>query len=80
MDDRTRQDLKRFADRWRVAGPELEDQRMDELSRLSDEQARLRTLDLFRLWRPDGNDDFGAELAEQQRVFRLWRKREQDLR
>lgn len=80
MDEDTRRDLKLFADRWRVAGPALEDQRLQELWRLSDEQARRMTLDLFRFWRPDRHDDFGAGLVEQQRVFRLRREREQGQR
>ena len=75
MDDSTKQDLKRFVDRWRVAGPALEAHRLQELSRLNDEQARCATLDLFNLWRPAAYDEFGAELVEQQRVFRLWQKR-----
>ncbi len=78
MDDSKRQDLRRFVDQWRLAGPALEDQRLDEVSALSDEQARRITLDLFALWRPAGHDPSGAELVEQQRVFRLWHARMQD--
>lgn len=72
--------MRRFVDRWRVAGPALEDQRLDELSRLTDDEARRMTLDLFRLWRLSDHDDFGAELVEQQRVFGLLRQREERTR
>jgi hypothetical protein len=78
MDDTTRRDLRRFVDRWRQAGPALEAQRLDELSQLSDEQARRVTLDLFGLWRKTEHDDFGAGLVEQQRLFRLWQERHQE--
>jgi hypothetical protein len=62
---------RELIERWRAAGPELEAQRWAELSRLTDEDARRATVDLFALWRPSAVDDFGAELVEQQRVFRL---------
>ena len=77
MDDITKKDIGEFVGRWRRASAPLEDQRMEELSRLSDEQARRMTVDLFGLWRPTEYDDFGAELVEQQRVFRLSRDRRQ---
>ncbi len=80
MDETTRQDMRRFVDRWRVAGPALEGQRLDELLCLTDDEARRMTLDLFRLWRPSDYDDFGAELVEQQRVLGLWRQREERTR
>ena len=74
MDDPTRQGLRQFVDKWRLAGPALANLRLEELAHLTDEQARSATLDLFRLWRPTAQDDFGAELVEQQRVFGLWRE------
>jgi len=76
MDDATRRVMGRFVDTWRLAGPALADQRIEELARLTDEQARRATLDLFRRWRPPDHDNFGAELVEQQRVFGLWRLRQ----
>ncbi len=75
MDDTTRQDMRRFVNRWRDAGEALRDQRHQELSRLKDEQARCQTRDLFAMWCPSGTDDFGAELVAQQQVFRLLRGR-----
>jgi hypothetical protein len=77
MDETVRQDMKRFVDRWRAAGAALEDQRRDELSCLSDEQALRMTQELLALWRPSEHDDCGAELLAQQRVFRRLRERGQ---
>jgi len=73
MTDTYRMTGRELIGRWKVAGPALEAQRWAELSRLSDEDARRATLDLFALWRPSAIDEFGAELVEQQRVFRLQR-------
>jgi hypothetical protein len=70
MDESVREDMRRFIDRWRIAGPALQEQRMDELLSLSDERALRMTHELFSLWRPQEHDDYGAELVEQQRVFR----------
>jgi hypothetical protein len=75
MDEQTKRELREYVERWRLAAPALEDQRLSELGRLDDETARLMTLDLFTLWRPSGHDEFGAELVEQQRVFQLWQRR-----
>jgi len=75
MDDERARDLRRFIDTWRLAGPALEADRLGELSRLRDDEARARMLDLFALWRPGGHDDDGAELVAQQRVFSLARAR-----
>lgn len=58
-----------FIGRWKAAGPALDAQRLDELSRLTDDDARRITLDLFALWRPSVIDEFGEELVRQQRVF-----------
>ena len=73
MTDTYRMTGRELIARWKVAGPALEAQRWAELSRLTDEDARRATLDLFALWRPSASDEFGAELVEQQRVFRLQR-------
>ncbi len=73
MTDTFRMTGRELIGRWKVAGPALEAQRWSELSRLTDEDARRATLDLFALWRPSAIDEFGAELVEQQRVFRLQR-------
>ena len=73
MTDTYRMTGRELIGRWKVAGPALEAQRWAELSRLTDEDARRATLDLFALWRPSAIDEFGAELVEQQRVFRLQR-------
>lgn len=73
MTDTFRMTGRELIGRWKVAGPALEAQRWAELSRLTDEDARRATLDLFALWRPSAVDDCGAELVEQQRVFRLQR-------
>jgi hypothetical protein len=75
MDEIARDDVKQLVERWRLAAPALEAQRLDELAALTDEQAKQMTSDLFSLWRPAATDDFGAELVEHQRVFRLWRER-----
>jgi hypothetical protein len=75
MDDQTKRELTEYVDRWRLAAPALDEQRLSELGRLDDETARLMTLDLLTMWRPSGRDDFGAELVEQQRVFQLWQRR-----
>jgi hypothetical protein len=71
MTDTNRETGLQLIERWRAAGPVLEEQRWLELSRLTDEEARRATLDLFALWCPSPVDEFGAELVEQQRVFRL---------
>ena len=73
MTDTYRASGRELIERWKAAGPALEAQRWAELFRLTDEDARRATLDLFALWRPSALDDFGAELVEQQRVFRLQR-------
>jgi len=73
MTDTYRMTGRELIGRWKVAGPALDAQRRSELSTLSDEDARRATLDLFALWRPSAIDEFGAELVEQQRVFRLQR-------
>ncbi len=69
-------DAKEFVERWRHAGPALEEQRCRELQELDDEAARRMTLDLFDLWRPSEFDDLGAGLVEQQKVFAKLRQRE----
>jgi hypothetical protein len=74
MDEQTKRELRRYLERWRLAAPALEDQHISELMRLDDETARVMTLDLLSLWRPSDQDDFGAELVEQQRVFRSWHR------
>ena len=76
MDEQTKRELTGYIDRWRLAAPALEAQRLSELGRLDDETARLMTLDLFSMWRPSERDDFGADLVEQQRVFQLWQQRQ----
>ena len=76
MDDQTKRELTEYVDRWRLAAPALDEQRLSELGCLDDETARLMTLDLFSMWRPSECDEFGAELVEQQRVFQLWRQRQ----
>jgi len=76
MDEQTKRELKQYVERWRLAAPALEDQHISELGRLDDETARVMTLDLLSLWRPMEHDDFGAELVEQQRVFRLRHRRQ----
>jgi hypothetical protein len=73
MTDTYRESGRELIDRWKTAGPAVDAQRWAELSRLTDEDARRATVDLFALWRPPARDDFGAELVEQQRVFRLRR-------
>jgi hypothetical protein len=70
MTDPYRMTGRELIERWKAAGPALEAQRWAELSRLTDEDARRATLDLFAFWRPSAVDEFGAELVEQQRVFR----------
>jgi hypothetical protein len=80
MNDITKEDLRRFVEGRRRAGPALENQRPEELSHLGDEQAGRMTLDVFGLWRPTDDDDFGVELVEQQRGFRLWRERQRGRR
>jgi len=70
MDEQTKRELRQYVERWHLAAPALEDQHLSELVRLDDETARVMTLDLLSLWRPTEHDDFGAELMEQQRVFR----------
>ena len=69
-------DAKEFVERWRHAGPALEEQRCRELQELDDEAARRMTLDLFDLWRPSEFDDLGGGLVEQQKVFAKLRQRE----
>lgn len=73
MNDTNRASGCELIERWKAAGPALEAQRWAELSQLTDEDARRATVDLFALWRPSSVDDSGAELVEQQRVFRLQR-------
>jgi hypothetical protein len=74
MDEQTKRELRQYVERWRLAAPALEDQHISELVRPDDETARVMTLDLVTLWRPLEQDDFGAELVEQQRVFRSWHR------
>jgi hypothetical protein len=76
MDEQTKRDLAEYVDRWRLAAPVLQEQRLSELRRLDDETARVMTLDLFSMWRPSERDDFAATLVEQQRVFQLWQQRQ----
>jgi len=74
MDEQTKREFRQYVERWRLAAPALEDQHISELVRLDDETAWVTTLDLFTLWRPLEQDDFGAELVEQRRVFRSWHR------
>jgi hypothetical protein len=67
--DDVRAGLKRWIDTWRVTGPLLEQERAERLARMTDEEARELTRDLFALWRPSALDDMGAELVTQQRWF-----------
>ena len=67
--ERERAGLKQFVERWRHAGPALEEQRYRELQELDDETARRMMLDKFKLWRPREVDDMGGGLVEAQKVF-----------
>jgi len=69
-------DAREFVERWRHAGPALEEQHWRELQELDDETARRMTLDLFKLWRPNEFDDLGIGMVEQQRLFAKLRQRE----
>ena len=61
--------MKELVERWRRAGPALEEERYRELQELDDETARRMTLDLFKLWRPRTVDDMSGGLVEAQKVL-----------
>lgn len=63
--DATRQ----WLDRWRIAGPLLDQERWDRLARATDAELSQQALDLARVWNPDLPGDDGEALLCQQRLF-----------
>ena len=61
--------LKTFAETWRETGPLLEIIRYQEVSSLTEEEARQQTLMLFALWKPGFNRPTSG-LIQQQEGFR----------
>lgn len=63
-------ELKRWAETWKRAGPELERIRREELARMTDEQAKAAALDLLSIPLPeDLPPRRESGLVEQQRLF-----------
>ena len=73
--DDVRAGLKRWLDTWKVTGALLEQERAERLARMTDEEARQQTRDLFALWRPFPLDDMGVELVTQQGWFMVASRR-----
>jgi hypothetical protein len=65
-------DARRFIERWTIAGPAIEEERLLRLQRLDEASARAMTRDLFALWRPTANDRRESRngLVDQQRLMR----------
>jgi hypothetical protein len=65
-------DARRFIERWTIAGPAIEEERLLRLQRLDEASARAMTRDLFALWRPTANDrrESTNGLVDQQRLMR----------
>lgn len=72
-DDTIRAELRRFLERWRAAGPFLQEERWARLRAMTDEEARNAALDVLRLWQPELPGDNGDGLLRQRRVFARWR-------
>ena len=62
-------ELRRWVDRWKVVGPLLEADRWARLQAGSEEDLRVQSLDLLRLWQPGVPGDDGEALLNQQRLF-----------
>ena len=70
MDEREKQQILRYIETWRVAGPLLEEERRARLRAMTDEEARETIAALFfgDVTPPGGRRESG--LVEQQRLFR----------
>jgi len=69
MESREKQDIRRFIDAWRVAGPFLERERAERLRAMSDDECRRVIERIFGGPVPAAVDR-PCGLIEQQRLFR----------
>jgi hypothetical protein len=68
---RTRQ----WLDNWAIAGPVLEQERWEHLTRMTPEECQAATRRVWELWQPAWPSDEGEGLRLQQQVFALARRR-----
>lgn len=64
-------EMRQWVDRWKVAGPLLDEERWARLVASSDDELRQQSRDLLSLWRPGIAGDDGEAIVLQQRAFAL---------
>lgn len=57
LDEREREQMRRWLENWRLAGPLLEQERTERIRALSDTDAARMALDLWHFAQPDRGDD-----------------------
>lgn len=70
-----RRQAKQWLDNWAIAGPALEHERWERLTRMTPEEYQTATRRVWELWQPQWPTDDGESLLLQQRVFALARHR-----
>ena len=70
-----RRRTRQWLDNWAIAGPALEHERWEHLTRMSPEEGQAATRRVWELWQPAWPSDEGEGLLLQQQVFALARPR-----
>jgi hypothetical protein len=70
--DLDRNDVRRWAENWRRASPELEAERWQRLAAMTDDERRVVALELLTLYQPDKPGDDGEGLLAIQKAFEKW--------